>query len=80
MRHYVGLDVGKGAHWACVLGTQGGVLLSRRVEATEEALEAQLGLWLKRARIAFADRKGTAYLGGRPSHPIFGEFPFHALG
>jgi transposase len=40
MRHYVGLDVGKGAHWACVLGTEGGVLLSRRVEATEEALEA----------------------------------------
>jgi len=40
MRHYVGLDVGKGAHWACVLGTEGRVLLSRRVEATEEALEA----------------------------------------
>jgi Transposase len=40
MRHYVGLDVGKGAHWACALGAEGGVLLSRRVEATEEALEA----------------------------------------
>src|SRR5215216_6777668 len=26
-----------------------------------------------RARIAFADPKGTAYLGGRPSHLIFGE-------
>ena len=40
MRHYVGLDLGKGAHWACVLDAEGGVLLSRRVEATEEALEA----------------------------------------
>jgi transposase len=40
MRHYVGLDVGKGSHWACVLDEQGEVILSRRVEATEEALEA----------------------------------------
>jgi hypothetical protein len=40
MRHYVGLDVGKGSHWACVIDEQGEVILSRRVEATEEALEA----------------------------------------
>ena len=39
MRHSVGFDVGKGAHWACVLDGEGEVLLSRRVEATEEALE-----------------------------------------
>ena len=40
MRHYVGFDVGKDAHWACMLDGEGEVLLSRRVEATEEALEA----------------------------------------
>jgi predicted NBD/HSP70 family sugar kinase len=40
MRHYVGFDVGKGAHWVCVLDGQGEVVLSRKVEATEEALEA----------------------------------------
>jgi hypothetical protein len=39
MRHYVGFDVGKGAHWACVLDEEGEMILSRRVEATEEALE-----------------------------------------
>jgi transposase len=40
MRHYVGFDVGKGAHWACVLDGDSEVVLSRRIEATEEALEA----------------------------------------
>jgi hypothetical protein len=40
MRHYVGFDVGKGSLWACVLDAEGEVVLSRRVEATEEALEA----------------------------------------
>jgi len=40
MRHYVGFDVGKGSHWACVLDAESEVVLSRRVEATEEALEA----------------------------------------
>jgi hypothetical protein len=40
MRHYVGFHVGKGAHWACVLDDEGEVILSRRIEATEEALEA----------------------------------------
>jgi transposase len=40
MRHYVGFDVGKDAHWACVLDAEGEVILSRRIEATEEALEA----------------------------------------
>jgi Transposase len=36
MRHYVG----KRSHWTCVLDAEGEVVLSRRVEATEEALEA----------------------------------------
>ena len=40
MDHYVGLDVGKGSHWACVLDEQDEVILSLRLEATEEALEA----------------------------------------
>lgn len=40
MRHYVGFDVGKGAHWVCALDREGEVLLSRRVEATEEDIEA----------------------------------------
>jgi transposase len=40
MQHYVGFDVGKDAHWACVLDAEGEVILSRKVEATEEALEA----------------------------------------
>jgi hypothetical protein len=40
MRHYVGFDVGKGARWVCVLDGEGEVVLSRRVEVTEEALEA----------------------------------------
>jgi aspartate/methionine/tyrosine aminotransferase len=31
MRHYVGFDVGKGSHWACVLDAEGEVILSRRV-------------------------------------------------
>src|SRR5215210_8473333 len=32
-----------------------------------------------RARRTFADPKGTAYLGGRPSHLIFGELTLHPL-
>jgi transposase len=40
LRYYVGFDVGKGAHWVCVLDGEGEVALSRRVEATEEALRA----------------------------------------
>jgi transposase len=40
MRHYVGFDVGKGAHWVCVLDAEGEVILSREVRATEEALQA----------------------------------------
>jgi hypothetical protein len=30
MQHYVGFDVGKDAHWACVLDAQGEVILSRK--------------------------------------------------
>jgi hypothetical protein len=40
MHHYVGFDVGKSSHWACVLDGEGEVIFSQRVEATEEAHEA----------------------------------------
>jgi len=40
MRYWVGFDVGKAFHWVCVLGGEGEEVLSRRVEATEEDLEA----------------------------------------
>ena len=33
-----------------------------------------------RARRTFADPQRVLRMGGRPSHLIFGEFPFHALG
>jgi transposase len=35
---WVGVDVGKGFHWALALGTEGEVVLSRRVENDEEDL------------------------------------------
>jgi hypothetical protein len=40
MGYWVGFDVGKRFHWLCVLDEEGEVLLSRRVDATEEHLEA----------------------------------------
>lgn len=40
MDYWVGFDVGKRFHWLCVLDGEGDVLISRRVEATEEQLEA----------------------------------------
>lgn len=40
--HWVGFDVGKRFHWVCVLDEEGGVVLSRKVEATEERMEAVL--------------------------------------
>lgn len=40
MKHWIGFDVGKRFHWLCVLDEEGQVLLSRRVDATEERLEA----------------------------------------
>jgi transposase len=40
MRYWVGFDVGKAFHWLCVLDEVGEEVLSRRVEATEEDLEA----------------------------------------
>lgn len=40
MRYWVGFDVGKGFHWVCVLDGEGEEVLSRRVEPTEEDLEA----------------------------------------
>ena len=38
--HWVGFDVGKAFHWVCVLDGEGEEVLSRRVEAMEEDLEA----------------------------------------
>lgn len=40
MDYWVGFDVGKRFHWLCVLNGDGAVLFSRRVDATEEQLEA----------------------------------------
>jgi transposase len=40
VRYWVGFDVGKAFHWICVLDGEGEEVLSRRVEATEEDLEA----------------------------------------
>ncbi len=40
MRYWVGFDVGKSSHWICVLDGEGEEVLSRRVEPTEEDLEA----------------------------------------
>lgn len=42
MRYWVGFDVGKGFHWVCVIDGEGEEVLSRKVEATEEDLEATL--------------------------------------
>jgi hypothetical protein len=39
---WVGFDVGKALHWVCVLDEEGGVVLSRRVEATKRALKVCL--------------------------------------
>jgi transposase len=41
-RAFAGIDVGKEFHWAVVLGEAGEELLSRRVENTEEELQALL--------------------------------------
>jgi transposase len=55
MRYWAGFDIGKAFHWLCVLDDEGGVVLSRRVEATEEDIEAAcsqiqaLGSLLERA-------------------------------
>ena len=38
--HWIGFDVGKAFHWVCVLDDEGDEVLSRRVGATEEDLEA----------------------------------------
>lgn len=40
--HWVGFDVGKAFHWACVLDEEGEVVLSRKVEATEGRMEETL--------------------------------------
>jgi hypothetical protein len=38
MTFWVGFDVGKTSHWVSVLDEAGEVVLSRRVEATEQGL------------------------------------------
>jgi hypothetical protein len=38
MKFWVGIDVGKSFHWACVLDDEGDEVLSCRVQATEEAV------------------------------------------
>jgi transposase len=40
---WVGVDAGKGFHWAVVVGAEGGILLSRRVENEEADLRALIG-------------------------------------
>ncbi|MDP9479594.1 MAG: IS110 family transposase [Actinomycetota bacterium] len=40
--HWVGFDVGKAFHWLCVLDGEGDVVLSKRVEASEERIEEAL--------------------------------------
>lgn len=42
MRYWVGIDVGKVFHWICVLDEEGEVVLSERVGASEEELDAVL--------------------------------------
>ena len=37
---WVGIDAGKGFHWACALGASGEVLFSRRVENDEADLSS----------------------------------------
>ena len=39
---WVGFDVGKAVHWVCVLDEDGNRVLSRRVQSTEEDIEAVL--------------------------------------
>ena len=40
--YWIGFDVGKAFYWVCVLDGEGEVVLSRRVEATEERIEETL--------------------------------------
>ncbi len=42
MRYWVRIDVGKVFHWICVLDEEGEVVLSERVGASEEELDAVL--------------------------------------
>jgi transposase len=61
MRYWVGFDVGKGFHWVCVIDAEGVEVLSRRVEATEEDLEAALS---QIARLGGERTFGIDLLGG----------------
>ncbi len=40
--YWIGFDVGKAFHWVCVLDGEGEVVLSRKVEATEERMDETL--------------------------------------
>jgi transposase len=40
MRYWIGFDIGKRFHWLCVLDQDGEMIFSKRVDATEELLEA----------------------------------------
>ena len=61
MRYWVGFDVGKGFHWVCVIDGEGEEVLSRKVEATEEDLEAALS---EIARLGGERTFGIDLLGG----------------
>ena len=61
MRYWVGFDVGKAFHWVCVLDEEGEEVLSRRVQATEEDLEAALS---EIARLGGEHTFGIDLLGG----------------
>ena len=39
MRYWIGFDVGKSFHWVCAMDDDGEIVLSRRVEATEQDIE-----------------------------------------
>jgi transposase len=61
MRYWVGFDVGKAFHWVCVIDGEGEEVLSRKVEATEEDLEAALS---EIARLGGERTFGIDLLGG----------------
>jgi hypothetical protein len=60
MRYWVGFDVGNAFHWVCVLDEGGEQVLSRRVEATEEDLQAACSAfgWLGGERTVGIDLLG----------------------
>lgn len=59
--YWVGFDVAKAFHWVSVVDDEGNEVLSRRVEATEEDLDA---LCSEIARLGGERRVGIDLLGG----------------